>query len=314
MSKKKPSRGNELEDIMAGIDFGTPIETPDVNNPAASSADDIMKQIAALAEVSAETTVEEIQAKINALDAIQLDKDTLGERYNEAEDALMDSAVALEQLIEAGNVEALESLAEDFEAPKIAIDHSKTEPAPEDLIDDIIAAADSETPAPAPEATGEVKTSRKKVAGGTAKAPRLNTQGMTKSAILSAKTNVGDIMKIGIDQERLEQMVAQIDKLPVKVQDKATNLMKFLSGKDYLSAYTKYCLNYLRDDGPMTVPQVVKKLTEDRGYSIGTARSQAQQISSLFRSYGIITVNNGVMELDRTNPITTHIEERLSAA
>lgn len=87
---------------------------------------------------------------------------------------------------------------------------------------------------------------------------------------------------------------AAVAGLPKKVKDKATNLVDHIQMGRPLSVYTRVALDMLQKDGSLSNSKLVDALTTHAkrsnpgaGYSIGTARSQAGQMMSLFGKLGI---------------------------
>jgi len=133
-----------------------------------------------------------------------------------------------------------------------------------------------------PEVEGEVPVKAVKASRAAPAAPRTSRlAGATHGAYVAAKLDDAAI-------------AAAVDGLPKKVKDKATNLVDHIKGGKPLSVYTLIAVNMLRTDGVMTTPKLVdalvgasKKSAIGVGYSIGTARSQAGQMISLFGKLGI---------------------------
>lgn len=70
-----------------------------------------------------------------------------------------------------------------------------------------------------------------------------------------------------------------------KVGEKAINLFEALGAGRRLSNYTVLCARKLFEEGTVTSTDLVGTLSES--YSDGTARSQAQQMMTLFSTFGI---------------------------
>jgi hypothetical protein len=104
-----------------------------------------------------------------------------------------------------------------------------------------------------------------------------------------------------------------MDNAPKKVSEKAYNLLRYAVGRDHLSNYTRFAAEQLTKNGAMTVPELVKAM-EDRGYKSGTARSQAQQMSKLFRTFGMSSKDGKTMVLDDTSPLVKAVRTRLNLA
>ena len=142
------------------------------------------------------------------------------------------------------------------------------------------------------------------------KAPRVITTGMSRADTLVAKGNLEELTKIGIQEGEIPDLVGRINALPNKVQDKAYNLIRFAAGRESLSNYTRFVIEELCKDGSLKIPEIVKRM-EVRGWSSGTSRSQAQQVSRLMRAYNM-TQSDSPLELNTTSPFVTTILDRLS--
>lgn len=140
---------------------------------------------------------------------------------------------------------------------------------------------------------------------------KITTSGGSRSETLTAKANVEELVKIGIDKDDIAGIVAKMDTLPKKVSEKAYNLLRYACGREQLSNYTRFTIEVLRDDGPMTVPELVKRM-EARGWSTGTARSQSQQMSRMFGIYDMIEKKDGKIGLVAENPFVKNIIDRLA--
>jgi hypothetical protein len=51
---------------------------------------------------------------------------------------------------------------------------------------------------------------------------------------------------------------------------------------------------------------------EKQGWSPATSRSQAQQMSRLFKAYGMVDTSGGYLTLNRDAPFVKHAMERLA--
>lgn len=136
---------------------------------------------------------------------------------------------------------------------------------------------------------------------------------LTRSAILKRKADVTGLSNIGYEADEVEAIMAAIDAAPVKVGEKASNLLRYGLGRDHVSNFTRFALSKLRsaENMEMTVPELVKAMMDERGYTPGTARSQSQQMSRLFGIFGMVSKDGSKMTLDPTNRLTASILKRL---
>ena len=127
-----------------------------------------------------------------------------------------------------------------------------------------------------------------------------------KSEALGRKVDINGLEAVGFDATDVQAILTKMDAMPKKVSEKAFNLLAFVLGKENLSNFTRITFQTLRDAGDegLTVPNLVKLLEAGGSthvpYQPGTARSQSQQVASLFRTYGLVNAER-TMHLDRTN-------------
>jgi hypothetical protein len=141
--------------------------------------------------------------------------------------------------------------------------------------------------------------------------PRLTVNAGPRSAQLSAKTDLTELSKLGMDEDAIRLVVEAIDSLPTKVAEKAYNLVRYAAGREAISNYTRFAIETLRDKGAMSIPELVKAM-EARGWSTGTSRSQSQQMSRLFTAYDMTTRVDGKISLRLDNPFVNNIIERIA--
>ncbi len=111
-----------------------------------------------------------------------------------------------------------------------------------------------------------------------AKASQVLASVMDEESMLKAACLVsGDVE----DPELVDQLKSDVDNLAKKVGDKAVNLLRFHSVPNKLQNYTRLGLEHLVKNGSTSSADLTK-LLQGAGYTIGTARSQANQLMSLF--------------------------------
>lgn len=136
---------------------------------------------------------------------------------------------------------------------------------------------------------------------------------MSRADTLLAKGNLEQLTKIGIPEDEIPELVERIKDLPDKVQHKAYNMIRYLAGREQLSVYSQYVFKMLMENGPLPVTEIVKRL-EGRGFTSGTARSQAQQINRLFRAYKMTDdENKSVMALKKDHPFVRNLIDRMGS-
>lgn len=148
-----------------------------------------------------------------------------------------------------------------------------------------------------------------------AKGPAIigSTEKLSKSAVLSKHVTADQLSAaVNCTVPEAGDYLSHVDGLPKKVSEKAYNLIRYAAGRETISNVTATALTRLRNIS-MTVPDLVAALQTDRGYSIGTARSQAQQMSKLFSTYGMTHKVDGKMSLVVTHPLVKAALKRLAA-
>ena len=93
------------------------------------------------------------------------------------------------------------------------------------------------------------------------------------------------------------QTDALISGMPVKIQEKAANFFDHLCNDKRLSVFTQTGIDCLRLTGKLTGKILIDEYQSGPDpYSIGTARSQSQQIVSLFKTLRIIKADGSIEE------------------
>lgn len=114
-------------------------------------------------------------------------------------------------------------------------------------------------------------------------------------------------------EEGIKAMLATVDKLAKKVQEKAVNLLKHRATPANVQVYTRMGLTQLIAQGNVTSKQLVDTLLSK--YKPGTARSQANQLMQLFPALGVAKrVAKGELELVASSPIVEAYNSALAAA
>lgn len=135
----------------------------------------------------------------------------------------------------------------------------------------------------------------------------------TRSAALKKKADVSGLLSLGYTSEEVDDLMATIDLAPKKVGEKANNMIRYALGREHVSNFTRFTMLKLRDNpAGFTVPELVKMLQEERSYSVGTARSQAQQQSRLFGLFGMVSKDGSKIALDGDNALSKAVLSRLN--
>ncbi|QNK01730.1 hypothetical protein [Dyella telluris] len=89
-------------------------------------------------------------------------------------------------------------------------------------------------------------------------------------------------LTVGEDSdEAVQTALKDMDGLAKKVADKGVNLVRFRNNKDKVQVYTRLGLEFLMQKGEASSKELTEHL-QANGYTIGTARSQANQLMQLF--------------------------------
>lgn len=137
-------------------------------------------------------------------------------------------------------------------------------------------------------ATGAVEPAKKKAAPVT---KRISSLGMSKSQALSKAlgTKLNDFMTLNVNdvslpaavlQKKIDAKLAEIDTLPIKIQEKVVNFFAHLSNGAALSNYTKMAVDILVKDREIS-SKTLRDAYVARPYSLGTANSQCTQLMKL---------------------------------
>lgn len=145
-----------------------------------------------------------------------------------------------------------------------------------------------------------IKTPRPKIAPGSAPSAVLAAH-ITDEALLhtACVLSKGDTA----DAAQAKTVMGVIDKLAKKVAEKAVNLIRHRSNPSSIQVYTRIGMDMLLRDGVITSKGLVDKLQATK-YTIGTARSQANQIMLLFPALQVATATEkGTIALNKDSVI-----------
>lgn len=113
---------------------------------------------------------------------------------------------------------------------------------------------------------------------------------------------------------------AVVDGMPIKVREKAVNLVEHVTKGKALSVYTQVAVDMLKTEGKLSAKklvehlQVVSKKNGGAGYSIGTARSQAQQQMTLLQGFGIAAKTGTELVPSASSPLWAKLNPVAEAA
>lgn len=132
---------------------------------------------------------------------------------------------------------------------------------------------------------------------------RISTVGMTKSVALATALGdrLDDLLTVDSkdlelsDEQRFDKRIAlleAIDKMPIKIGEKTTNLFAHIAKGAALSNYTRIAINFLVQNDEMSSKQL-KDAYLSRPYSEGTSSSQCTQLMNLLPALCIAIKSGG---------------------
>lgn len=190
------------------------------------------------------------------------------------------------------------------------IDSSQEEVAPEqeetvvssvDELEDIEQELQEDDDAPVVE---PVKVTNTKKDGGKKKAsaPRVSVNTQDLKALGESLFDDTNMLLLTTDDDttvkQTQENVARFDEVqPVKVREKLANVMMWVAGKKKLSRYTEETLKLLAKNKTLSKADIRNGLL-DCGVAIGTASSQAGQMSHILVATKVATESAGKFELN----------------
>lgn len=151
------------------------------------------------------------------------------------------------------------------------------------------------------------------------RAPRSSVSGMKPSAaiekVLGEEGLARAAMLVTGEQESPEitqQLKDTVDSLAKKVGDKAVNLLRYAGQPNKLQGYTRLGIEHLINAGDANSRSLTDHL-QAQGYTIGTARSQANQLMSLLPALGIATRSGKQLTLNKDSGLLKEYQEAVAA-
>jgi len=156
------------------------------------------------------------------------------------------------------------------------------------------------------------------------KAPRKTMAGGKKSDVI--RDRLTETLILEVDDAKLspteleasqDTLLDYIDtEMAVKVAEKAVNLISAANGHAKLSAYTIITLRFLEESASagITVKNLVEHLQDQKangvkGYSDGTAKSQAHQMFKLLPTLKVASMNGKVMTINEDSILMVALRE-----
>jgi hypothetical protein len=141
---------------------------------------------------------------------------------------------------------------------------------------------------------------------------------VARSTALLKRFSTADLERIGLEAADIPAVLEAMDTAPLKVREKMFNLLAFCLGRDRLSNFTKFTIETIQSHGSMTVPTLVNHM--QGRYQPGTARSQSQQMTRMFRLFGMdggplgASRVKGWVQIDPEAPLSKACLQRLALA
>lgn len=137
---------------------------------------------------------------------------------------------------------------------------------------------------------------------------RITSHGVTKSQALTAAlgSKINDYLTLNVAdaalddgdlQVKIEAKLAEIDALPIKIQEKVVNFFAHLANGAALSNYTRMAVDLLVKQGGLSSKEL-RDAYLARPYSIGTANSQCTQMMKLLPVLGLAKREPGRLVAD----------------
>lgn len=170
-----------------------------------------------------------------------------------------------------------------------------------------VAANDDEAPIVATTTAAKSKTTRaprvSRAAGGKSSAVLASV--MPAEALLKAACLVsGDVE----DPALVDALKTNVDSLAKKVGDKAVNLLRNASDPRKLQNYTRLGLEFLIENGAAS-SKTLTDMLQAKGYTIGTARSQANQLMALLPALKVADRSGRNLALNADSTLVTQFTD-----
>lgn len=151
--------------------------------------------------------------------------------------------------------------------------------------------------------------------------PRVSrAAGAKASQVLASAVNDDDLLKVAClvsgdkeDPALVEALKDNVDGLAKKVGNKAVNLLRHMSNPGKLESYTRKALDFIIAKKSVSSKDLVEHL-QSSGYTIGTARSQANQIMSLFPALRVTDKTGRTLALNPDSNIVSAYQAATAAA
>lgn len=108
--------------------------------------------------------------------------------------------------------------------------------------------------------------------------------------------------------EKQRAFVEGVDKLAIKLREKVINIMVAATKETGLSVYSKIALNLLRTKGSVSSKELCEAMIEAK-YSVGTSRSQSQQMMQVLPYCGVATNTKGNLSLNADSVLFVALNE-----
>ena len=160
-----------------------------------------------------------------------------------------------------------------------------------------VEAYDDEAPVAAEEAPAAIKKVRKAVKKGEGPGRRVARMSGSTSMGAYAASVAGESIDLKFDGSLPVDTASLVDGInAVKIREKAVNFLDFFHAGKGLSVFTQAAMKKLTEDGKITAKGLIDSFRAK--YTDGTARSQAQQMTTILKVFGIVNVVGGDLVAD----------------
>ena len=230
---------------------------------------------------------------------------------NELEALLADAAVDDDANTNTNTDETPEVVAESKAHEDVDLEAIEAEATAAEIRDTAYAEQEAETSGDTASVT-PIKTKR---------APRVSrAAGARASAMLSSFIKDDELLKAAMlvegdveSEEAVEELKTTVDSLAKKVGDKAVNLLRFQKKTEKLQTYTRLGLQFLVEEKQASSKTLTEHLVA-KGYTIGTARSQANQLMALLPALKVADRSARTLALNEKSVIVQNFNACAAAA
>lgn len=155
----------------------------------------------------------------------------------------------------------------------------------------------------------------------TSRAPRVSrAAGAKASAVLSSVMDEPALLRVAClvngdveDVSTVDTLKSTVDNLAKKVGDKAVNLLRWQHDPKKLQGYTRLGVEHLLEHSTISSKSLTEHFQKS-GYTIGTARSQANQLMSLLPALKVASKSGRELTVNADSTIVASFQSAAAAA